>query len=126
MISALILVAVRCRRTGLEAMLGRLRREQRSLRNNNILLSSTQAADLVAAFCRLRIWFYTAHRRCLFDSFVLAAFLIRQRVSCSFVIGVSTKPFRAHAWVQIGQFVLNDTAEHVQTFAPILIVDECG
>ena len=126
MIYALLLVAIRCRRKGIEPMLGWLRREQGLLRSDDPIIAAGKAAELVATFCRLRIWFYTAHRRCLFDSLVLWVFLTQQGVPCVFVIGVSTKPFRAHAWVQIGQFVLNDTAEHVQTFAPILVVDECG
>jgi hypothetical protein len=79
---------------------------------------------LLASFFRLRIWFYTAHRHCLFDSLVLAVFLTRKTVPCTFVIGVSTKPFLAHSWVQIGTLVLNDTAEHVQTFTPILAIGE--
>jgi hypothetical protein len=43
-------------------------------------------------------------------------------VPCTFVIGVATRPFVAHAWVQIAGSVLNDTVEHVQDFAPILSV----
>jgi hypothetical protein len=38
------------------------------------------------------------------------------------LIGVSTKPFLAHAWVQMSELVLNDTAEHVQTFTPLLAI----
>jgi hypothetical protein len=43
-------------------------------------------------------------------------------VPCTFAIGVATKPFLAHAWVQIGESVLNDTAEHVQDFKPLLSI----
>jgi len=43
-------------------------------------------------------------------------------VPCTFVIGVATKPFLAHSWVQIGEYVLNDTAEHAQDFKPILSI----
>jgi hypothetical protein len=79
---------------------------------------------LLATYFSLRIWFYTAHRQCLFDSLVLATFLTRRRVPCTFMLGVSTKPFAAHAWVQSADLVLNDTAEHVQMFTPILAVGE--
>jgi hypothetical protein len=58
----------------------------------------------------------------MFDSLVLAVFLTRHMIPCTFVIGVSVKPFLAHSWVQIGELVLNDTAEHVQTFTPILAI----
>jgi hypothetical protein len=40
------------------------------------------------------------------------------------MIGVSTKPFIAHAWVQSDDRVLNDTTEHVQMFTPILAAGE--
>lgn len=78
---------------------------------------------MLNSFLRLRLFFYTAHRRCLFDSLVLTAFLTKTGVPCTFVIGVSTKPFLAHAWVQIGETVLNDTAEHIQMYTPIFSVD---
>lgn len=36
------------------------------------------------------------------------------------VIGVRAEPFAAHSWVQVDQVVLNDTAEEVRRFTPIL------
>jgi Transglutaminase-like superfamily len=79
--------------------------------------------DLLArlrSFLWLRTWCYTAQRRCLFDSLVLSVYLTRGMTPCTFVIAVATKPFLAHAWVQIGELVLNDTAERVQDFTPML------
>ena len=76
----------------------------------------------LASFLWLRTWCYTAQRRCLFDSLVLSVYLTRGMVPCTFVIGVATKPFLAHSWVQIGEHVLNDTAEHTQDFKPILSI----
>jgi hypothetical protein len=58
----------------------------------------------------------------LFDSLVLSAFLTKCGQPCTFVIGIATKPFVAHAWVQSGDAVLNDTAEYIQTFDPILAI----
>jgi len=40
----------------------------------------------------------------------------------SLVIGVKRDPFSAHCWVQDGTLVLNDSAEHVRIFTPILII----
>jgi hypothetical protein len=79
-------------------------------------------AQQLASFLWLRTWCYTAQRRCLFDSLVLSIYLTRGMVPCTFVIGVANKPFLAHAWVQIGESVLNDTAEHVHNFKPILSI----
>ena len=76
----------------------------------------------LTSFLWLRALCYTAQRRCLFDSLVLSVYLTREKIPCTFVIGVATKPFLAHSWVQIGESVLNDTAERVQDFKPILSV----
>lgn len=35
------------------------------------------------------------------------------------VLGVTAQPFSAHAWVQLGDTVLNDSIERVSEFAPI-------
>jgi len=117
-------VSLRLRDDQLASLIGMLSQRQRSIRGAQRSSILDDAKKLLTAFLRLRIWFYTADRRCLFDSLVLAFFLSRKKIPCTFVIGVSTKPFLAHAWVQIGEFVLNDTAEHVQTFTPILTVGE--
>ncbi len=77
-------------------------------------------SELLAAFCRMRIWIYTAREQCLLDSMILTVFLTRSRVPCQFVIGVTAKPFSAHAWVQIGDAVANDVIDHVQEYLPIL------
>jgi Transglutaminase-like superfamily len=121
---ALFLVAWHHRDKQLASQVDWLRRRQVAIHRNQYSESSDRALRQVACFFRLRIWFYTADQRCLFDSLVLAVFLTRQMIPCTLVIGVSTKPFLAHAWVQIGALVLNDTVEHVQTFTPILVIGE--
>jgi hypothetical protein len=117
-------VSLRRRDDQLASLVGLLSQRQHLIRRVQRTATLADAKKMLVAFLRLRIWFYTADRRCLFDSLVLALFLSRKKIPCTFVIGVSTKPFLAHAWVQIGEFVLNDTAEHVQTFTPILAVGE--
>ena len=115
---ALLMVVVCLRRARLLSLLEWIRRHQLSIhRGNTATLRKT--AERLASFLWLRTWFYTAQRRCLFDSLVLSVYLTREMVPCTLVIGVATKPFLAHAWVQIKESVLNDTAEHVQTFKPI-------
>jgi Transglutaminase-like superfamily len=118
---ALLVVALRLRRNGLAALLDWFRKCQSSIRPGNSV-SQENVAERLASFLRLRTWCYTARRRCLFDSLVLSVYLTRGMVRCTFVIGVVTKPFLAHAWVQIGESVLNDTAEHVHDFKPILSI----
>jgi hypothetical protein len=76
--------------------------------------------QLVKIFLRLRPWVYSAKSACLLDSIALMEFLAYYRVTPALVIGVNTKPFAAHAWVQMGSTVLNDTPEHVHEYTPIM------
>jgi Transglutaminase-like superfamily len=122
--ASLLLVLLRCRDQRLASLLAWIRRRQVSIHRDGHSSTWDQNRELVASFLRLRIWFYTAYRHCLFDSLVLSVFLTRRMVPCTLVIGVSTKPFVAHSWVQIGECVLNDTVEYVQSFTPILAVGE--
>jgi hypothetical protein len=77
--------------------------------------------ELLAVFRRLRTYFYTAKDFCLLDALTLALFLHRYEQAPTLVIGVRTKPFVAHAWVQVGNCVVDDRLEAVQGFTPILI-----
>ena len=80
-----------------------------------------EVAGLIHAFRRIRPWMYTAHNKCLLDSMVLTAFLLRHDVPASLFIGVRQKPFSAHAWVQLGDCVVDDTVENVIRFTPLLV-----
>jgi hypothetical protein len=117
-----LLVVMSClKRNRLPALLGWLRQRQFSIHRGNSVIREG-IAERLASFLRLRIWCYTAHQRCLFDSLVLTVYMTNAKISCTFVIGVASKPFLAHSWVQIGDSVLNDTAEHTQNFKTILSV----
>jgi hypothetical protein len=116
---ALLVVMACLKRNRLPALLGRLRQRQSSI-HRGIVVTREEIVERLASFLRLRIWCYTAHQRCLFDSLVLTVYLTSAEIPCTFVIGVASKPFLAHSWVQIGDSVLNDTAEHTQNFKTIL------
>jgi hypothetical protein len=109
------------RRNRLPMLLDWLRRRQAVIHRRHSITREGAMARLTS-FLWLRALCYTAQRRCLFDSLVLSVYLTREMIPCTFVIGVATKPFLAHSWVQIGESVLNDTAERVQDFKPILSV----
>lgn len=86
---------------------------------------SARNADLgkaSAAYLRLRPFVLTAHDRCLHDSLTLIRYLAGEGLFPSWVIGVRTRPFGAHSWVQSGGLVLNDLHENVRAFTPILVV----
>jgi hypothetical protein len=118
---ALLVVMSRLKRNRLPALLDWLRQRQSSIRRGNSV-PDKEIVQRLASFLRLRIWCYTARQRCLFDSLVLTVYLTNARIPCVFVIGVASKPFLAHSWVQIGESVLNDTAEYAQTFKTILSI----
>lgn len=75
-----------------------------------------------AAYNRLRPLFFTTQDRCLHDSLALIGFLASEGCFPNWVIGVKTRPFGAHSWVQSGATVLNDQHETVRKFHPILVV----
>lgn len=77
--------------------------------------------EAVAAYLCLRPLMFTAQDRCLHDSLTLLGFLVSEGWHPNWVIGVTTQPFRAHAWVQAGDLVLSDLHENVRRYTPILV-----
>lgn len=75
-----------------------------------------------AAYDKLRPFVFTAQDKCLHDSLALIGFMASEGIFPRWVIGVKTRPFAAHSWVQSGATVLNDHHEHVRRFRPILVV----
>lgn len=57
---------------------------------------------------------------CLTDSFALSAFLAARGIRSDLVFGVKLDPFAAHCWLQNGEAILNDAADTVSDFTPIL------
>jgi len=79
-----------------------------------------EVRGLVAKFDVLRPLAYSRRERCLFDSLALSLFLEQYGISATWVVAVKCRPFRAHSWVQHGEYVLNDSAEYVSEYKPIL------
>lgn len=59
---------------------------------------------------------------CLPASFAMLDFLHRRGSDARAVFGVIANPFRAHCWLQSETEILNDDADHVSAFTPILVV----
>ncbi len=85
-------------------------------------LSIAVVRPIVTSFLYLRPWLYSSRDACLLDSLTLVNFLASYGVFPQWVFGVKTDPFYAHCWVQQGDFVFNDTPDHVRGFSPILVV----
>lgn len=61
-------------------------------------------------------------RSCVIDSVSLIRFLAKRGLSAQLVMGVACDPFSAHAWVQSGSLVLNDSVGSVQGHVPIRVI----
>jgi hypothetical protein len=60
--------------------------------------------------------------KCLLRSYMLLRFLRRAGHDARWVFGVATWPFTAHCWLQIDDMVLDDAADRIAHFHPILVV----
>lgn len=76
---------------------------------------------LAQVFQRLAPWL-PIPRKCLARSFVLLRFLQRSGRRAEWVFGVTTWPFSAHCWIQVGDQVLDDHWERLLVYAPIMSV----
>ncbi len=74
---------------------------------------------LVSRFRRVSLWLYSRRNECLFDSLVLTRYLYWHGIAPTLVFGVSTKPFSAHAWVQVSNVMLVDSPETALLTIPI-------
>lgn len=84
--------------------------------------TTSHLSDLAVIYQRLRPLLFTAKDQCLLDSLCFIEFLAHFRMYPTWVIGVKSKPFAAHSWVQQSETVLNDSAERVRQFVPIFAV----
>ena len=86
-------------------------------------LTSESAAHVrqVALFARWLPW--VPHQEaCLYRAFFLRRFLARSGVTADWVFGVTTWPFSAHCWLQVGDIVLDDDVDRVRSYRPIMVV----
>jgi len=73
---------------------------------------------VVRAYERAKLLRSSANR-CLSRSLAMARRLACLRCDALLVIGVRAQPFAAHAWVQSGDIVLNETPDEVSRSTPI-------
>jgi Transglutaminase-like superfamily len=76
--------------------------------------------DDLAAYRRLTPWL-PIDGACLFRSHMLRTYLRALGHDADWVFGVSVWPFRAHCWLQIGDVALDDEAERLAGYRPILV-----
>ena len=106
-----------------KSMVSTVRRIQvRKLRNCEIGKERSDLVELVRVFRFLTPLLYTAKDRCLFDSLALVEFLAAYKWFPTWTLGVTTRPFRAHSWVQNEALILNDRLETIELYSPILAI----
>lgn len=98
-----------------------IERRKAQCRSARLAHKTVLARRLVPHFMAVRP-FYPRSYRCLFDSLALIEFLSGFGLFPSWVFGVAVNPFRAHCWVQDGDYVLNEPVETVQPYTPIMVV----
>lgn len=59
---------------------------------------------------------------CLIDSLSMVRFLAKRGLPSCLVMGIACDPFSAHAWVQYGPLVLNETVGVAQAYVPIKVI----
>lgn len=59
---------------------------------------------------------------CLLDSLALTRFLAKRGLHADIVIGITSEPFSAHCWVQVGDIVLDDTVGHASGYTRMRVV----
>jgi hypothetical protein len=81
-----------------------------------------EVAGLVGAFRRMRPFIFAAEGRCLLHALTLIRFLRGYGFYAEWVIGVATRHWGAHSWVQWGDYLLDTNPDKVCRFTPILVV----
>lgn len=74
----------------------------------------------LAAYRRLTPWL-PIDGACLFRSHMLRAYLRALGHDAAWIFGVSVWPFDAHCWLQVEDAVLDDEAERLSAYCPILV-----
>ena len=105
-----------------ERVIGRVRRRKAARAATSPPLDVARARELVDTFARLRVFLFSHRDKCLQDSLALLEFLARYDIFPNWVFAVRARPFVAHCWVQHEDLVFNDTAEHVGSYTPIMVV----
>ena len=105
---------------GLDRALGRFERLSRVARAT--APSELEHARRVAAHHQAAGMLAGAHERCLPNAHAIGCELARAGLAARLVFGVKLRPFEAHCWVELGDAVVNDRLDLVQTYTPILVV----
>jgi hypothetical protein len=108
--------ASRLKRSGLHSVIGQLKEDA-----GRQIQKKPPSLPLLHSFLVSRR-LMPSQEQCLRWSIAMVRYLYRHGIKASLIIGVATKPFRAHAWVQSGDVVYSDRLDTVLRYTPILVV----
>jgi hypothetical protein len=112
MVILAIKVALKC--VGLGSTMQLVRKRIDRIPTTNVWqMSAVRAVDRSVA---LAAAFYPGRALCLEQSLTLYYLLRRQGVPVRFRMGIVTKPFSGHAWVEYRGEPINDVSEHLKPF----------
>jgi hypothetical protein len=81
-----------------------------------------EVAGLVDVFRQMRPFAFGAEGHCLLHALAMIRFFSYYGFYPEWVVGVMTRPWAAHSWVQWKDFLLDTNPEKVCAYTPILIV----
>ena len=110
------------KRSSIEQIVARVRARRDKAGAFADMFDFDTARRLLPVFGTLRSLFLSTRALCLLESIVLLELFARYGLYPRWVFGVRTRPFAAHCWLQHEQLVLNDTAERVSAYTPIMAV----
>lgn len=125
-VARFVLALIRCclffPRRSVAALLLQSTKTQKDLRA--LPASSTKdfrsAVATARQFERLCLWL-PFRPACLFRSYFLLDYLGRYRLSADWVFGVRLFPFRAHCWLEVDSWPLDERPDAVAMFTPIFV-----
>lgn len=96
------------------------KRKASAIRQVDPLMDDHARQGLAAMLATRRL--IATQDKCLRWSIAVARHLARYGAYPNLVFGIRMQPFGAHAWIQAGDVVLNDSADHASQYAPILVI----
>jgi hypothetical protein len=106
----------------LHYIINRIRRRKQRAAPTAMPLDIRAANRLAVVHFALAPIFYSSTGACLLNSLTFVEFFARYKFYPSLVVGVRVEPFAAHAWVQAGSVVLNDTLQSARAYTPIMAI----
>jgi len=81
-----------------------------------------RSEDLYAIFNRLRTLIFAGANKCLLLAIALRVFMNSYGLSPHLIIGVSSDPFHAHSWLQMGPLIFDVRPEALDLMTPIFCI----